>query len=97
MQLDVTAKPLLSVASLDFLLGTWTADVGAARRSRWGSYMRFKRELDGRILARHATTDAGVCADPDERRVCAPGFVLRVPGFGGSAAEGDLTSIVRAT
>ena len=60
MKLDATAKPLLSVASLDFLLGTWTADVGLTAKPM-GSYV-FRRELDGKILARHATGDA-TCAD----------------------------------
>ncbi len=61
MKLDVTARPLLSVGSLDFLLGTWTAEA-APNAKPVGSYV-FERELDGRILARHATTDVG-CADP---------------------------------
>ncbi len=67
MSLDVTAKPLLSVASLDFLLGTWTADVGSTAKPM-GSYV-FQRELDGRILARHATADAA-CVDATSA-VCA--------------------------
>ena len=74
MQLDVAAKPLLSVASLDFLLGTWTADVGPNAKPM-GSYI-FKRELDGRILARHATTDAA-CADTTSA-VCAHRDLLYV-------------------
>lgn len=61
MTLDVTARPLLSIASLDFLLGTWTAEA-APNAKKIGSYV-FRRELDGRVLARHATADV-LCADP---------------------------------
>ncbi len=66
MKLDVTARPLLSVGSLDFLLGTWTADAGQ-HATPAGSYT-FARELNGTVLARHATPDAQ-CADASA--VCA--------------------------
>ncbi len=61
MDLDTVAKPLLSIDSLRFLEGTWTADAGDKAKPL-GSYA-WVRELNGKILARHTTTDVA-CATP---------------------------------
>ena len=66
--LDTVPRPLLSIDSLNFLEGTWTADAGDKAKPL-GSYT-WARELNGKILARHTTTDVacttpGVCAHSD--------------------------------
>ena len=49
-------RPLISLKSLDFLEGTWTAESTGADKLPMGSYS-FVRELNGNILARRSSTD----------------------------------------
>ncbi len=55
-------KPLLSLKSLDFLEGTWTAESPGSGGTPIGSYA-FVRELSGQILTRYSTTDLA-CRNP---------------------------------
>ncbi len=50
-------------AALSFLEGTWDAKTGGAQGVTTSGVYSFARELDGHILARHATTDPG-CKAP---------------------------------
>ena len=70
MSLDVKTVPLLSIDSLNFLEGTWAADVGPGAVPV-GSYA-FVRDLDGHVLERRSTSDvtctlpgSAVCAHRD--------------------------------
>ena len=49
-------KPLISLDSLKFLEGTWTAQAPGQGSAPFGSYS-FVRELNGHMLARHSTDD----------------------------------------
>ena len=72
--LDVKPVPLLSLDSLNFLEGTWAADVGPGA-DPVGSYA-FVRELGGHVLARRSPTDVA-CTLPGST-VCAHRDLLYV-------------------
>ncbi len=55
-------KPLLSLKSLDFLEGTWTAESPGSGGTPIGSYT-FVTELNGHVLRRYSTIDVA-CKDP---------------------------------
>lgn len=61
-----TPVPLLSLTTLRFLEGTWSATTRDGRQSL-GSYT-FALELNGTVLARHSTVDAA--CDPVKQPAC---------------------------
>ena len=62
-QVPTTANAADPFKSLAFLEGTWDANVQGNAAIKLAGRYTFNRELDGHILARHATNDPG-CKAP---------------------------------
>ncbi len=60
---QTASSPADPFASLHFLEGTWEANTGGAQGVTTSGVYSFARELDGHVMARHATNDPG-CKAP---------------------------------